>query len=168
MTGTGKRRAAWWTTVVVLIIAVVSTLAIGLWQAVEGRQIERAQDDSARQTVIDVAKSTAIKMLSYKPDTVEAQLNGNLPLLTGEFRESYESLIHDVVIPGAKQKQINAVASVPAASVASLSRDRATLLVFINQTVTAGTAEPEDTASSVRISMQKIDGKWLVAEFEPL
>jgi Mce-associated membrane protein len=107
-------------------------------------------------------------MLSYQPDTVEAQLNGSLSLLTGEFRESYDSLIHDVVIPGAREKRITAIAAIPAASVVSLSRDRATLLVFINQTVTVGTAEPSDTASSVRMGMQKIDGKWLVAEFEPV
>jgi Mce-associated membrane protein len=168
VTGIRTRRLAWWTTVIVLIAAMLSALGIGLWQAVEGRQIEQAQDAAARESVLEVAKSTTIAMLSYKPDTVEAQLNGALSLLTGDFRESFAELTSDTVIPGAREKRITAVAAVPAASVVSLSRDRATLLVFINQTVTVGTAEPSDTASSVRMDLQKINDKWLVAEFDPV
>ena len=42
-------------------------------------------------------------------------------LFTGDFRDQYTSLTNDVVIPGAKQKQISAVATVPA--VASVSAD---------------------------------------------
>ena len=44
------------------------------------------------------------------------ELHAARDLLTGDFRDSYTSLTNDVVIPGAKQKQISAVATVPAAA----------------------------------------------------
>lgn len=39
-----------------------------------------------------------------------AQLNKAAELTTGTFRDSYADLLHDVVIPGAKEKRISAVA----------------------------------------------------------
>lgn len=73
--------------------------------------------------------------------------------LTGEFKDSYTSLTHDVVIPGSKQKHISAVANVPAAASMSASADHAVVLVFVNQTVTVGNDPPTDTASNVRVTV---------------
>ena len=117
---------------------------------------------------MNAAKDSTIKMLSYKPDTVDQQLNSARDLLTGEFRDSYTSLINDVVIPGAKQKQISAVASVPAIASVSADPKHAVVLVFVNQTVVVGQDPPSDTASSVRVTMEKVDDRWLISEFEPV
>ncbi|MBY0288475.1 MAG: hypothetical protein K2X52_15205 [Mycobacteriaceae bacterium] len=126
------------------------------------------QNPSPAFDSVNAAKDSAIKMLSYKPDTVEQQLNSARDLLTGEFRDSYTSLINDVVIPGAKEKQISAVASVPAAASVSADPTRAVVLVFVNQTVVVGQELPTDTASSVRVTLDKVDGRWLISEFEPV
>ena len=126
------------------------------------------QNPSPAMDSIAAAKDSTIKMLSYKPDTVEQQLNSARDLLTGEFRDSYTSLINDVVIPGAKQKQISAVASVPAVASVSADPKHAVVLVFVNQTVVVGQDPPSDTASSVRVTMEKVDGRWLISEFEPV
>ncbi|MGZ5377132.1 MAG: hypothetical protein ACXWD8_03675 [Mycobacterium sp.] len=126
------------------------------------------QNPSPAMDSIAAAKDSTIKMLSYKPDTVEQQLNSARDLLTGEFRDSYTSLINDVVIPGAKQQQISAVASIPAAASVSADPKHAVVLVFVNQTVVVGQDPPSDTASSVRVTMEKVDGHWLVSEFEPV
>lgn len=124
--------------------------------------------DAAAIETVQVAKDSTIAMLSYKPDTVEQQLNDARNLLTGEFQESYTGLINDVVIPGAKEKQITAVASVPAAASVSAEADEAVVLVFVNQTVAVGQDPPSDTASSVRVTLEKIDGRWLIAKFDPV
>jgi len=117
---------------------------------------------------VNAAKESTIKMLSYKPETVGEQLNAARDLLTGEFRDSYTSLINDVVIPGATQKKISAVASVPAAASVSAEPTHAVVLVFVNQTVVVGQELPTDTASSVRVTLDKVDGRWLISEFEPV
>jgi Mce-associated membrane protein len=77
-------------------------------------------------------------------------------------------LTNDVVIPGAKQKQISATATVPAAGSVSADADRAVVMVFVNQTVIVGKDAPTDTASAVRISMEKVDNRWLISGFDPI
>jgi Mce-associated membrane protein len=124
--------------------------------------------DVARMESVQAAKDSTVAMLSYKPDSVEAQLNAARSLLTGNFQDSYTSLINEVVIPGAKQKQISAVATVPAAASVSAESNHAVVLVFVNQTVVVGADAPTDTASSVRVTLDKHGDKWLVSEFQPV
>ncbi|MCH9734327.1 MAG: hypothetical protein K0U78_07215 [Actinomycetia bacterium] len=132
------------------------------------------QDNSVRAgevaaiTSVQAAKDTTIALLSYHPDTVEEQLGAARDLLTGEFRESYIALTTDVVIPGAKEKRIAAVASVPAAASVSATPTEAVVLVFVNQTVSVGQDPPTDTASSVRVTLEKIDNRWLISKFDPV
>ena len=126
------------------------------------------EDPSPAFESMNAAKDSTIKMLSYKPDTVDQQLNSARDLLTGEFRDSYTTLINDVVIPGAKQKQISAVASVPAAASVSADPKHAVVLVFVNQTVVVGQDAPTDTASSVRVTLERVGDRWLISQFDPV
>ena len=122
----------------------------------------------AREQSVEFAKQSTIALLSYKPDTVEQQLNDAKGRLTGEFRDQYTSLINDVVIPGAKEKKISAVAEVPEAASVSADPGRAVVLVFVNQTVTVGDGAPTATASSVRITLDKVGDRWLISQFDPV
>ena len=124
--------------------------------------------DSAAVESVQVAKDSTIALLSYKPDTVEQQLHAARDLLTGDFRDSYTSLTNDVVIPGAKQKQISAVATVAAVASASAEPNHAVVLVFVNQTVAVGQDAPTDTASSVRVTLDKVGDRWLISKFDPV
>ncbi|WP_260759950.1 hypothetical protein [Mycobacterium sp. SMC-4] len=132
------------------------------------------QDNSVRSSelagmaAVQAAKDSTIALLSYTPDRVEQQLGDARELLTGDFRDSYTSLTNDVVIPGAKEQNIAAVASVPAAASVSADPTEAVVLVFVNQTVTVGQDPPTDTASSVRVTLQKVDDRWLISEFDPV
>ena len=157
----------------VVAYAVLPSLALIL---ALGAGFLKWQDNSVRSSQIagiesvQAAKDTTIKMLSYKPDSVEQQLNDARALLTGGFRDEYTSLINDVVIPGAKQKQITAVASVPDGGAASVSAEpnHAVVLVFVNQTVVVGQDTPTDTASSVRVTLDKVGDRWLISKFDPV
>jgi Mce-associated membrane protein len=147
--------------------AVALLLALGAgylkWMDNSVRDSEIARDQS-----VQVAKDSTIALLSYKPDTVEQQLGAARDLLTGDFRDSYTSLTNDVVIPGAKQKQISAVATVPAMASVSADPRHAVVLVFVNQTVIVGQDAPTDTASSVRVTLDKIGDRWLISKFDPV
>lgn len=131
-------------------------------------------DTSARETRLAAVESVhaatdgTVAMLSYRPDTVERDLGGARERLTGPLKDSYTSLTHDVVIPGSKQKQISAVATVPAASWVSASPSHAVALLFVDQTVTVGNDPPSDTASRVRVTLDKVGGRWLIAAFDPI
>jgi Mce-associated membrane protein len=122
----------------------------------------------ARVESVQAAKDSTIALLSYKPDTVEQQLTAARDLLSGDFRDSYTSLTSDVVIPGAKQKQVSAVATVPAIASVSADPRHAVVLVFVNQTVVVGQTAPTDTASSVRVTLDKVGDRWLISKFDPV
>lgn len=124
--------------------------------------------DSAAVESVQVAKDSTIALLSYKPDTVEQQLTDARSLLTGDFQQAYTDLTTDVVIPGAKEKQISAVATVPAAAAVEAEPNRAVVLVFVNQTVVVGADAPTDTASSVRVTLEKTGDRWLISGFDPV
>lgn len=163
------KRGVQWTRVVAyaLLPALVLVLALGAgylkWQ---DNSIRNSQVAAA--TSVQAARDTTIALLSYAPDTVEEQLGAARDLLTGEFRDSYTSLTNDVVIPGAKEQQISAVASVPAAASVSATPNEAVVLVFVNQTVIVGQDAPTDTASSVRVTLEKVDDRWLISGFDPV
>ena len=132
-------------------------------------QYDSARDEAAARTQsVAAATESTIAVLSYRPDTAEKQLTAARERLTGNFRDSYSSLIHDVVIPGAQQKQISAVATVPAAASVSATANRAVVLVFVDQTITAGTDAPTITASSVKVTLDKIGDQWLISDFTPV
>ncbi len=165
---TPKKRIQWSRLVAfVLLPALALALALGAgylkWQDNSVRNSE-----TAARTSVQAARDITIALLSYTPDKVEQQLGDARKLLTGEFRDSYTSLTNDVVIPGAKEKQISAVASVPAAASVSATATEAVVLVFVNQTVIVGQDAPTDTASSVRVTLEKVGDSWLISDFDPV
>jgi Mce-associated membrane protein len=155
----------------IIAFGLIPTLALSLavlagylkWVSASARSA-----DTARIESVQTAKDSTIALLTYQPDTVEQQLGAARDLLTGEFQNSYTSLIHDVVIPGAKQQRISATANVPAASSVSADPNDAVVLLFVNQTAVSSDGVPTDTASTVRITMKKLDGRWLVSAFDPI
>ncbi|MCV7224505.1 hypothetical protein [Mycolicibacterium komossense] len=124
--------------------------------------------DLARVESVAAAKDSTIKLLSYKPDTVEKDLTSARDLLAGDFRDSYTQLTNDVVIPGSKEKQISAVASVPAVASVSAEPNHAVVLVFVNQSVIVGSDAPTSTASSVQVTLDKVGDRWLISKFDPV
>jgi Mce-associated membrane protein len=162
-------RQAWWLRLaafgILPGIAVILVCGAGYMKWQWNSAIESA---TARAQTLTVATESTIALLSYRHDTAETQLTAARELLTGDFRDSYTSLIDDVVIPGAKQQQISAIATVPAVASLSANASRAEVLVFINQSVTVGTDAPTSTASSVKVTLDKIGDRWLISDFVPV
>jgi Mce-associated membrane protein len=117
---------------------------------------------------VAAAKDSTAALLSYQPDTVDKDLGGARDRLTGTFKDSYTQLIHDVVIPGAKKQHISAVATVPAAASVSATPQHAVVLVFVDQMVTVGNDAPSETASTVRVTLDKTGARWLISSFDPV
>jgi Mce-associated membrane protein len=131
----------------------------------QGDSVRTAQ--AARISSVQAATESTIALLSYTPDTAQAKLTAARDLLTGPFRDSYTSLTNDVVIPGSKQKQISATATVPAASSVSASENHAVVLVFVDQSLTVGSDAPTTTASAVQVTLDRAGNRWLISGFDP-
>ncbi|MGU3654938.1 hypothetical protein [Mycolicibacterium sp. A43C] len=117
---------------------------------------------------VRAATESTIAMLSYSSDTVEADLLPVRDQLTGEFRDSFTTLVNDVVIPSAQEKQIRSTATVPAAASVSADSTHALVLVYVNQTTAIADDPPTDTASSVKVTLEQINGRWLISDFAPI
>jgi Mce-associated membrane protein len=162
-----RRRSTSRLIVFALLPCSAMTLAVGggyvKWRAAENRGALTASTESVR-----AASETTVALLSYQPDTVDKALVTVREKLTGEFRDSFTTLTNDVVIPGAKQKQIISTATVPAAASISATDDHAVVLVFVNQTTIVAPDPPTQTTSTVKVTLDKVDGAWLISDFTPL
>ena len=56
----------------------------------------------------------------------------------------------------------------PAAAPVSAKADHAVVLLFVDQTVTVGADAPTNTTSSVRVTLDKVGGRWLISAFDPI
>lgn len=65
-------------------------------------------------------------------------------------------------------KRITAAATVPAAAVVSADARHAVVLAYVDQTMTVGSAAPTQTNSAVRVTMDNVDGRWLISGFDPI
>jgi Mce-associated membrane protein len=147
------------------VLAVLAAAAAGIfyWQNTQNRGSSAAGIES-----VAAAKDSTAAILSYQPDRVEKDLDAAGDRLTGKFKDSYTQLTHDVVIPGAKKEHISAIATVPAAASVSATPNHAVVLVYVNQTVTVGNDVPSDTASAVRVTLDKSGDRWLISAFDPI
>jgi Mce-associated membrane protein len=163
-----KRRISWPQVVVYGLLPALALVLGGAagflkWQDSSARETQLARIES-----IAAAKDSTIALLSYKSDTVEKDLEGAKSRMTGAFKDSYTQLIADVVIPGAKRQHISATATVPAAASVSATPNHAVNLLFVNQTAVVDKSPPTDSVSCVRVTLDKIDGRWLISGFDPV
>lgn len=129
---------------------------------------DTAIGQAQQQVAVDAAADAAVAILSYGPDTVDADLGHAHELLTGPFADYYGTFTRDVVVPAAKEKKIDTSATVVGKAMTDFSEDRANVMVFLNQsTTTADATEPTTTSTTVRIEMERHADTWLVAKFDP-
>jgi Mce-associated membrane protein len=122
----------------------------------------------ARTESVRAATEDTVALLSYKADSVDKDLGAARERLTGEFKDAYTEMTRQVVIPGAKEKHISAVAKVKAAASVSATANDAVVLLFVDQTVTIGDGAPTDTQPVIRTTLDKVNGRWLVSRFDPV
>jgi Mce-associated membrane protein len=147
----------------VLALAIAAAAGYLKWQDAWVRGSGVADIES-----VAAARDSTAALLSYQPDTVDKDLGTARDRLTGAFKDSYTQLIHDVVIPGAKKQHVSAVATVRAAASVAATPQHAVVLVFVDQMVTVGNDAPTETASTVRVTLDKTGAHWLISSFDPV
>ncbi|CAN3131230.1 hypothetical protein ACNUDN_25335 [Mycobacterium sp. smrl_JER01] len=146
---------------VILVLAIAA--AFLKWQVISTQAEVTAANDSVR-----AASEGTVALLTYGPDSVGTDLVAARENLTGGFRDAFTTLTDDVVIPGAIQQRIVSTATVSAAAPISATAHHAVVLIFVNQTTTVAEDAPTETASSVKVTLDNVDGSWLISDFAPL
>jgi len=155
----------------VLAFAVLPALGLGSGAAASYLKWRDATARASQSAAIEstaAATESTVAILAYEPGTVRTSLTGARDRLAGGFRDAYTKLINDVVIPGAEQKKITTLVTVPGAASLSATPNHAVVLVFVNQNVTMGNEAPTDTASTVKVTLDKVGDRWLISAFDPI
>ena len=146
------------------LLAGLGVLAAGLVAAtaVTGTRAEAAGADPAVREAQVAAERAVVPVLSYDYETLEADQREAQALMTGGYREEYDKLF-TVLEENAPQTQTKVGASVVASGVVRASEDRVQVLVFVDRPTTNKLhAEPVVYKDQVTVSMQRVDGDWLV------
>lgn len=125
---------------------------------------------NARTVAVSAAEEKVVKLLSYDHRSLQADQESRGADLTGTFKNDYVALLRDVVAPAATQQQLSTRSAVVSSSVVDAQgTDTVTVLLFLNQTSqSAAKKDPTMTGSRVRVSMNEVDGDWLVSGITPV
>jgi Mce-associated membrane protein len=154
---------------IALTVALIAAAGATAWMFFFVYQPDKATNDAAGQSAIKAASDGTVALLSYSPDSLDKDFATAKSKLTGSFLSYYTQFTEQIVTPAAKQKSVKTEASVVRAAVSEIHPDTAVVLVFINQT-TQSKDRPDASFinSAVRVTMQKINGGWLISSFDPV
>jgi Mce-associated membrane protein len=157
-----------------LIAAVVSLLTITyIGLAVAGgwlywQRVETRGEQAARAALPPLASKEIPEVFAYDYQTVERSLGAAYPLLTPAYRREFEKSANDQIIPEARKREVVVQASVVGVGVMAAQRNSASVMVYMNRTVTDKTRQPLYDGSRLRVDYQKIGGKWLINYITPI
>lgn len=162
-----RKVLAWWR-VIALTLAVVAALTLpGCLFFLKYQPVQQTNDAAAR-AAIRAASDGTVAILSYSPVTVDNDLTVAKSHLTGDFLKYFNDFGRYFVAPAVRQQGVKASASVLRAAVAEIDPDEAVVLLFIHQTTTSKEKpDPALTTNSVRVTLTKVNGSWLISRFEP-
>ena len=106
-----------------------------------------------------LAAKQIAQVFGYDYQTVERSLNDVYPLLTPDYRQEFEDRANKDIIPQARERQLVSQANVVGVGVLSAQRNSASLMVYMNRTLTDKSKTPIYDGSRLRVDYQKIDGK---------
>jgi Mce-associated membrane protein len=159
-----------------LIAAVVSLLtttwvglaATGGWFYWE-RVLTRSEQET-RIALPPLAAKEIPQVFGYDYQTIERSLTEVYPLLAPGFREDFKSQANRGIIPEARKRGVVSQVSVAGVGVMSVKRDSASVMVYMNRTVTDKDSpeKPVYEGSRLRVDYLRIGGKWLINLITPI
>lgn len=159
----GSRLMAWSLGVLAVLLAACAAMLSVTVDDAQARVSAQTRDDVAQ-----AAAETSAALLTYTPDTVAADQYAAGERLTGDFRARYGQFTDTVVVPTSRTNRVTSTATVTATGVSSVDGDDAEALVFLTQvTSTDAAPDPVTTKVGARVDLTRIDGRWLVSDFEP-
>ncbi len=157
--------------IVAILVAAALVASAGVAAGLYFLQFTPHQQTNAVATngAIEAAKSGSVALLTYSPETLDKDFAAAKSNLTGDFLSYYTEFTEKIVTPAAKEKQVKTTASVVRAAASEMHPDSAVVLLFINQ-VTTSKENPDGAfaASAVKVSLKKIDDRWLISAFDPV
>ena len=149
----------------VAVIAAFAALLGGAgflgWQVFQDRQLKAAAEEAQRAAV-----SYAQVLTSIDSDKVDENFKEVLDGATGEFKDMYTQSsveLRQLLI----ENKATARGVVIESAVQSASKDKAVVLLFVDQSVSnAKLPDPRIDRSRMKMTLEKVDGRWRASKVE--
>jgi len=142
-----------------IVAAGLVVVTIWMWTA---RDAGGSDDTSAARDAQVAAERAVVPVLSFDYERLEEDQRAAQALMTGNYREEYDKLF-TVLEDNAPQTRTKVSATVIASGIVRAAEQRVQVLVFVDRPTTNRlSAEPVVYKDQVTMSMQLVDGEWLV------
>jgi Mce-associated membrane protein len=155
-------------TIVVVLAVLVAGSGAGSGLLVAQNSADKAAQ-ADRAAAAAAAKSEIQQILTYSYKTISADMSQASADTTGQFKGEYAVLANQTIGPQAKQQQTVNKAVVPVTAAVNSSGNQVTVLVFVDESTT-NKLQPKAqvSGSQLLVTMQKVNGRWLVAQFDAM
>ncbi|GAB06634.1 hypothetical protein GII30_20235 [Gordonia amarae] len=145
----------------VLIVA----LAVAVILVAAGRDDDGSVDD-ARRDAVAKGREVAGLMFTYSPATVRANVEKVKPMLTGNAAKQFDQVLtDDQMVYVVDKNDVTSTISIADAGVVQAHKDSATILLFLDQTVSRkGAGATSVVPSRIEMEVTKHQGSWKVSE----
>jgi Mce-associated membrane protein len=151
---------------ILLALGFVALAGVGGW--LYWNRVELRGERASRAELAPLAAKQIPQVFGYDYQTVERSLNEVYPLLTPAYRQEFQDRANKDIIPQARERQLVSQANVVGVGVLNAQRNSASVMVYMNRTVTDKSKTPTYDGSRLRVDYQKIDGKWLIKYITPI
>ena len=147
--------------VTLLIVVLVAATGFMGWMLFQQRQLNLARDEAQRAAV-----SYAQVLTSIDSDKVDDNFKQVLDGATGEFKDMYSQSsveLRQLLV----ENKATAHGVVIESAVQSASKDKAVVLLFVDQSVSnTKLPDPRIDRSRMKMTMEKVDGQWRASKVE--
>jgi len=163
-------------TVVLAVLVLLAGAGVGVawWRAEQGSAAVAPNGalvgEDARTEVLVTAADLAQRTLSYDYKTLANDMEVARARMTPAFRKQYDATMTQVRANTTKNKIVLQAVAVSSAIITA-TEHKATVLVFLNQTTTAGTgknANQQMSRNSLVIKLSRGDGDWAISKLTAL
>ncbi|MBW0018916.1 MAG: mammalian cell entry protein [Mycobacterium sp.] len=149
-----------------LVASFIGLSAVGGWFYWD--RVQSRGEAAARAVLPQLAAREIPQVFGYDYQTVERSLADVYPWLTPDYRQEFQKSANTQIIPEAKKREVVVQANVVGVGVIAAKRDSASVMVYLNRTVTDKTRQPLYDGSRLRVDFKRIAGKWLIAYITPI
>lgn len=152
---------------VIVAVLVVLIIASGVLAGFKANQASDAQaTQSDRQAAAAAAKTEIPQILTYSYKSLSKDLAKGAADTTGQFKGEFNLETQQIIEPQVPKEQLSTQAQARVAVPIDSTGNQVTVLVFLDQSTTSK-AQPKAQVQQpqLRVTMQKVNGKWLVENY---
>jgi Mce-associated membrane protein len=145
-------------------VVLIATMAVTCWEA--WLLIQQHQNADAAHQALPAATTFANALITVDANAVDKDFDDVLDGSTGGFKDLYNKSsteLRQLIV----ENKAAAHGTVVDAAVESGTKDKVVVLLFIDQSVkNQATPDPQIDRSRVRMTMEKVNGRWLASKVE--